>query len=243
MNNQILNNLYEFWEHIGELNDRLNSTERYSSVSMDDSDWPNRIFDLKYDGNLIGEIKELSKKNELPEIITITKPNNLYKDTDFEFIFGQKNMAFGMDKFSKPKLLNPNIKRVSTENDAIKFATTASKAFGYIVDKKVVCEIINQSNKIKLFTYQENSESLGCGIIFFDSNDNAGLHMIGTLPKGRGKGIGKNMTEHLLIEAKEGNVKTCVLHASLMGESIYTKLGFKTFGEIETYRILRDKNN
>jgi predicted acetyltransferase len=60
-------------------------------------------------------------------------------------------------------------------------------------------------------------------------------------PKGRGKGIGKKMTEKLLSEAIENGSKYCVLHASLMGESIYKKLGFIGYGELETYSILKPK--
>ncbi len=61
--------------------------------------------------------------------------------------------------------------------------------------------------------------------------------MIGTIPKGRGQGIGKSITEYLLHEAKQNGKNYCVLHASLLGESIYRKLGFKPYGELETYRI------
>ncbi len=53
----------------------------------------------------------------------------------------------------------------------------------------------------------------------------------------------ENITEHLLMEAKENRTKICVLHASKMGDPIYTKLGFQKYGEIETYRILKEKNN
>ena len=74
-------------------------------------------------------------------------------------------------------------------------------------------------------------------IIFFDSNKNAGLHMIGTTPNGRGKGIGTKMTAKLLLEAKANNSENCVLHASKMGENIYKKIGFNSFGEFETYQI------
>ncbi len=243
MNNKIINNLYEFWKHIGRLNNRLIETEKYSAVSMDGSDWPNRIFNLQNDYEIIERIKKISLKNELPEIITITKPNDLNIDSDFDIVFGQKNMALDLDLFSESVSPNPNIKRVKTENDSIEFANTASKSFGYRVDKNVIFEIVKNSKTVRLFTYQEGKECLGCGIIFFDSNNNAGLHMIGTLPRGRGKGIGKSMSEKLLMEAKENNSKTCVLHASLMGEPIYIKLGFKTYGEIETYRILKHKNS
>jgi predicted acetyltransferase len=82
------------------------------------------------------------------------------------------------------------------------------------------------------------NEYLGCGIIFFDSNNNAGLHMIGTISNGRGKGIGTKMTKKLLLEAKANKSEFCVLHASMMGENIYKKLGFNSFGELETYLIL-----
>lgn len=239
MNSQIINNLHEFWKEIGKLNNRLVETKKYSAVSMDSSDWPNRIFDLQKDNEVIEKIKALSKKNELPEIITITKPNDINIDSDFNFVFGQKNMALDLDLVSKHTTQNPKIKRVRTETDSIDFAKTASESFGYLVDHHVIFEIIKNTDRIRLYTYQEENECLGCGIVFFDSKNVAGLHMIGTLPKGRGKGIGKSMTEYLLIEAKRNNIKVCVLHASLMGEPIYTKLGFKAYGEIETYKILK----
>ena len=94
------------------------------------------------------------------------------------------------------------------------------------------------SSKVRAFNYLQNNEYLGCGIVFFDSNNNAGLHMIGTTPNGRGKGIGTKMTEKLIWEAKTNKSKNCVLHASIMGENIYKKLGFNSFGELETYLIL-----
>lgn len=108
----------------------------------------------------------------------------------------------------KPNKLSatPNIKRVETEKDSIDFAKTASDSFGYEVDFNVVYKIINGSETIRLFIHEEKGECLGCGIVFFDSNNNAGLHMIGTLPNGRGKGIVKRMTERLLIEAKKDNM-------------------------------------
>ena len=242
MNIQIINNLYEFWNQIGRLTNKLTESEYYSTVSMNDSDWPNRIFYLKNDFD-INKIQKLSKEGKLPEIITIEKPNNLKNNPDFEFIFSQRNMALDLKSYLKEPFENPNIKRVKTKEDSIRFAQTASESFNYRVDSNVVYNIVSNSDLIRLFIYQERDDCLGCGIVFFDSNENAGLHMIGTLSKGRGKGIGKSMTEKLLIEAKSNNLKFCVLHASLMGESIYRKLGFKPYNELETYKILKVRKN
>ncbi|WP_321516577.1 GNAT family N-acetyltransferase [Marinifilum fragile] len=243
MNNQVINNLYELWEQIGNITNRISKTNSYTAVSMVDSDWPNRIFNLENNAETLSEIVQLSRKGNAPEMITIPKPNGLSGNPNLEFVMAQKNMALDLKLFSSAAITNPNIKQVVTEENAISFAETASKSFGYKVDDQVINEIIKNSKNIRLFTYQEDKESLGCGIVFFDSRNNAGLHMIGTLPKGRGKGIGENMTEHLLMEAKENNAKICVLHASKMGEPIYTKLGFKTYGELETYKILKERNN
>lgn len=68
MNNQIINNLYELWEQIGNLTNKLSKTEDYSTVSMDDSDWPNRIFNLKNNTEAFDEILQLSQEGKLPEI-------------------------------------------------------------------------------------------------------------------------------------------------------------------------------
>ena len=90
---------------------------------------------------------------------------------------------------------------------------------------------------ILYFSYFAPSDDLG-SFTKFDSNNNAGLHMIGTIPNGRGKGIGSKMTESLLCEAKSSKSNNCVLHASQMGENIYKNFGFVPFGELETYLIL-----
>jgi hypothetical protein len=243
MNDKIINNLYEFWKHIGRLNNKLIETENYLAVSTDNSDWPNRIFDLKNNNDSIDKILKLSQEEKLPEIIAITKPNDLRSNPYFEFMFRQINMSLDLKSITNELYANPNVKRVETEKDSIDFAKTASDAFGYRVDYNVVFKIVNNSEAIRLFIYKEKSECLGCGIVFIDSNNNAGLHMIGTILNGRGKGIGKSMTERLLIEEKENNVNFCVLHASFMGEPIYRKLGFNSFEEIETYKILKKRNN
>jgi ribosomal protein S18 acetylase RimI-like enzyme len=240
VNALIINNLYELWDQIGNMTNKLFKMQNYTVVSMGDSDWPNRIYNLKDDTESLTEILQLSRQNKLPEFIAIPKPNNLERNTNLEFVTQQKNMALGLELISNKTIINPNIIQVKTEKEAIYFADTASKSFGYKVDSQVVYSIVQNSETIRLFIFIENNVSLGCGLVFFDSNNNAGLHMIGTLPEGRGKGIGRSITEKLLIEAKEQGANYCVLHASVMGESIYKKLGFKPYGELATYKILNE---
>ena len=238
MNNQIINNLFQFWTKIGEITNTLNEYKSYSTVSMKDSDWPNRIYNVQNNDAIINEILSLCKEDKLPEIITLSKPNELVNRAEFEFYFAQRNMSLDLNTIPNDELYIPNIIRVKSVLQCIEFANTASKSFGYKVDYKVILEISKATGSTQLFIYQEDENTLGCGIVFFDSNNNAGLHMIGTLPQGRGKGIGKQMTQKLINIAKQEKKEQCVLHASLMGENIYKRLGFIPYGEIETFKIL-----
>ena len=65
-----------------------------------------------------------------------------------------------------------NIKQVRTKEDALNFAKTASDAFGYKVDGNIVYLVSEDTSKVQIFTYLQNNEYLGCGIVFFDSNNN-----------------------------------------------------------------------
>ncbi|MBD0404404.1 GNAT family N-acetyltransferase [Flammeovirga sp. EKP202] len=239
MDNYIINNLYELWEHIGTINNTVITSEDFTAVAVQDSDWPKRVFDLKDHDSALTKVIDLCKKGDIPEVLTVPKSNDLRSHTGLALLMTQQNMALELESFTAEATTPPNIQQVKTEEGAKAFAAIASKSFGYRVDHKVINTIVRQSSTTRLFLYQENQKSLGCGIVFFDAENHAGLHMIGTLPEGRGKGIGKSMTMHLLKEAKGHGSKIAVLHASKMGEPIYTKLGFQKYGEIETYRILK----
>ncbi len=239
MNEQIINNLYEFWSLIGLRLNNLAEADGYKAVSVSGSDWPNRIYSVINKKYTFEKILALSQYGKLPEFITLEKPCDYVNNSALEFMFGQKNMSVDLKTIKSDFLANENIFQVKTEEDSVDFAKTASEAFGYRVDEKLAFEVSRITEKVRMYIYKNDNECLGCGIVYFDTNNNAGLHMIGTVPKGRGKGIGKYMTEMLLSVSKKNGKDFCVLHASLMGEPIYRKLGFEPFGELETYRILK----
>lgn len=238
MNQEIINNLYEFWEYIGKKIGRLVENDHYKAVSVVESDWPNRVFSISTGKDILSEIIDLIQGKLLPNIITVPKPTSLESHSHSKLFLKQRNMALNLKTVEIQSKNDENIKQVRTKEDALNFAKTASDAFGYKVDGNIVYLVSEDTSKVQIFTYLQNNEYLGCGIVFFDSNNNAGLHMIGTTPNGRGKGIGTKMTEKLLREAKANKSENCVLHASAMGENIYKKFGFNSFGELETYRIL-----
>jgi ribosomal protein S18 acetylase RimI-like enzyme len=239
MNEQIINNFYEFWSLIGNLAGKLKETVDYKAVLISNSDWPNRIYNINYSKDILEEIIALSQQGELPEIISVPKPNNLQEHSSLEFMSEKKNMAIALNSLRTDSIENKNIFRVETKKDSHNFAKTASEAFGCQVDAKLIFKVCKSSENVRFFNYMKGRECLGCGIVFFDSHNNSGLHMIGTLYNWRGQGIGKSMSDKLLLESQKNENALCVLYASLMGEPIYRKLGFELYGMLETYRILK----
>ena len=172
-------------------------------------------------------------------LLHLTKHTDLINYNKIQLLFKQTNMCLDLKDNKNEFLNNGNIHQIESKSDAFEFAKIASESFGYKVDGTIIYNLCKDNLHFRLFIYKEKEESYGCGIVFFDKNNVAGFHMIGTIPKGRGKGIGKSMTEKLISEAIANNSQYCVLNASKMGEQIYKKLGFTAYGALENYTILK----
>lgn len=236
MNSAIINNLFEFWTQVGKSNACYREEPNYEVVSVTGSDWPNRVFDV--DSELVNQdLIFRMKSEELPANLTLKDPINKEKLVGLDFGFDQKNMALNYDSYLEPEIVEPCIKEATSKEQLAQFAQTASQSFGYTVDPEIVFKTQQNTQGVFFYLYESNGRSLGCGILYMDSNQLAGLHMIGTLKEGRGQGIGKKMTQFLLQKGKSEGAKIAVLQASAMGENIYRRLGFETFGGLQTYRV------
>jgi len=239
MNDIITKNLFEFWDFIGQKNNIYMESSNYKAVSVVGSDWPKRVYAIEDKIEIYKEIINLSNESLLPDIITLNKHTDLTNCNKIQLLFTQTNMSLDLNDYKNEITNNNNIHQIESKSDAFEFAKTATESFGYKVDGTIIYNLCKDNLHSRLFIYKEKKESYGCGIVFFDKNNVAGFHMIGTIPKGRGKGIGKSITEKLIGEALINNSKYCVLNASKMGEQIYKKFGFTAFGILENYTILK----
>ncbi len=64
----------------------------------------------------------------------------------------------------------------------------------------------------------------------------AGVYCISALSKARGKGIGRAITRHAIMEAKLQGYKAAILQSSKLGYKVYESLGFKEIAKLYTYR-------
>jgi GNAT superfamily N-acetyltransferase len=237
MNNIIVKNLFEYWTVVGSLNQSLRQTPYFKYNPIQNSDWPKRVFELENSAEALDAIIELLPTANFPARITTSGLHTIQHDERFQFNFGLQNMAMSLNDAQFPYQETPEIHQVVDTDEILAYAHVATVAFKYHFNADVFANVLHQSEQVKAFVYVEEGEVLGCGTLFIDSNNVAGLHTIGTLPAGRNKGIGRKITERLLTQAQSEGCSIAVLNASVMGEPIYAKLGFKTYGELQTFSV------
>lgn len=62
-----------------------------------------------------------------------------------------------------------------------------------------------------------------------------GLYGIGTLPEARGRGLGRAITLHACLVARQRGYRVATLHATPLGLPVYRRLGFEPYGQMRFY--------
>lgn len=239
MKEKIVNNLFELWKYIGCKTNSLHIKNSYCYVIHDNHSWPSKVFELASDDNVAEKISKDFIKSDLPNSISLMEDISLETqllNNDFVLKSTVKGMYLDVSRERKLQDSYDSIERVDSIQKAVIFAEIASKSFGYELLSSTIIPLINAS-RLKLFIGKHGGKYVSCGMVHLDSNDISGLHMIGTLPEYRGKGLGKVMTGKLMYEAHKNESNQVVLVASIAGERIYSKLGFKLDGNLKSYSL------
>ncbi|RQO73857.1 hypothetical protein DBR43_00150 [Pedobacter sp. KBW06] len=244
----VINNMFEFWDFVGQQSNTLFSTSDFKAILVKDSDWPKRIFNLGMEQDpepsVFEKLAVQIQAGELPNMITFTESlAERYQEPLSAVGFTPRMKQLGMMIDLSAAVFNDeassaiHFEEVQDQEKADLFASIAAQSFNYHVGPEVVASLINRKDKLRLFIAYHENQAAACGLIFYDAQGNAGLHMIGTLPESRGKGLAKKLTVHLLKECINDQKKLCVLHASKAGEYVYVKLGFNAVKDVNTYHI------
>lgn len=241
MKSTIINNLFGFWKHTGFQGQFLKSTELFECTSPKNHSWPSKIFELKEPHLNINEIYTKVKNGIYPNSVSLLENPTLEARLvahNFMLKSTVKGMYLNLENAIKPQTDFHSIAKVDTVSAASEFARIASLSFSCEVLPSTISSLID-SPQLKLFIGGYKSKYVSCGLVFEDDSGISGLHMIGTISKYRGLGLGKIMTNKLLFEAFENNSSKVVLVASKAGERIYSKLGFISQGRLRSYAIKR----
>jgi hypothetical protein len=100
--------------------------------------------------------------------------------------------------------------------------------------------LIKGSVSVKLYLGFYEDVACAASIIIYHK-DIVTLHMIGTLPEYRSKGLGYAVTHKPLVDAALNGINQAVLMASSMGQSLYKKMGFEEYAQYHVYIYAREE--
>ncbi len=188
----------------------------------------------------IDSLKDKIKTEVTPNSVSIHEDEEMGKQLlNHDFVLTSSVAAMAMDVSDSNVEVEINVGQIepvdSDEKSRI-FADVASQSFGYPVLDTTISPLYKRQS-FRLFLGKLGDSYSSCGIVYFDKNKVAGIHMIGTLPKFRGKGLGRIMTQHLIQVAQENGYQQIYLVASKAGERIYSKMGFKNHGTLQSYSL------
>lgn len=239
MRGKIIGNLFDFWKEIGVSNGFYKAETAYHFTRPEDNSWPSKVFIYdasEVDYNKVHRNMELGLLPDSLNVICEHHDEKKILNSGFKKLSEVKPMALNITHGNKPELDFSSIQRVRTQLGARQFAHVASQSFGYPVHEKTILNLVSNS-KIRMYIGKINDVVASCGMIFLDHNGDSGIHMIGTLSRHRGHGLGKIMTQKLMYEASKNKSKYVLLVASQLGEPIYSKIGFKTYGGFINYSV------
>ncbi|WP_282053413.1 GNAT family N-acetyltransferase [Maribacter luteus] len=239
MNKEIIEHLFEFWKHIGHNGGFLKKEKGFNSTHPSENSWPNKIFNVNVEDLDLNDLKQKILSKKLPNSVAVYEqesPRKILTSNGYGVTSTLKAMALTTNGILYDNIKASDFLEVCSEHDAGLFAEVASGSFGYPVKPATIIPLYKDpAFKLYLGKYKDSFPS--CGIVYLDKNGVSGIHMIGTKADYRGLGLGKKMTQQLVNEAIKNQSKKVYLVASQAGERIYSKMGFKTYGVLESYSL------
>ena len=211
--------------------------------------WFSRIFDIKVpsasEKKVVTRIIESIKNDNTPDTLLINEESlsdefrNELILNNFSEIVEQTTMSY---ELSKLEYLNEdflNVKIIDQVRDFQKWFKAVRCIFG---EKDIrLFELFLKDKEIIFLAIISNGEIVSTTMMFIQ-NKIAGLHLVGTLKDYRGKGYGSLLTKFALKYATEQGCMHCVLQASKIGKSIYSKVGFNEYQKISHWKYSGKKN-
>jgi len=149
---------------------------------------------------------------------------------------GTNNISFGKDEkrlFTHHcKIMPIEIKKYKIKNTII-ISELFPKDWNFDFSKFISLHI--DQKYFKGFTLSTNNEPIGFGNLLIFGE----VGWIGNIvvqKEFRGKGLGTSITNHLIETGKGAGVKTFILIATELGESLYKNIGFRTELNYEFYK-------
>lgn len=211
--------------------------------------WPNRVWTNKVNGiieNLdLQNLKGVTEKNTFAVWSPKKDTSNSVYSTNIEFLSKTQNwrsesklycMSLALARWTLDKKDSNSLIRVASSNQSqlTTFTHVCSDGFGYRIDPNVILSVARHPC-VSIYLLYVNQQAVATALTY-SSSEVFGLFQIAVPEQQRGKGYAKQVTIELLNIAKQQGYKIATLQASLMGRSLYAKLGFREDGLLHLFK-------
>ena len=242
-------NVYELWIKTATISgNETNINNDIAWVTTENSDWPNVIFSAKFDSadapNKISDIVERIKKGEMPPFWTVGPTNTplnletILISTGFHQYYKQCGMAVDLNHISMSNQQQDTeleVKIVKELETLKQWVAVSNECFNENVSFEIFAKLHNEDD-IEFYVGLYNGKVVATLLAYF-ALDVVGFHFVATLPAYRKWGLASLLVRTALNNALERNCKWAVLQASPMGKSLYQKIGFKRYFDINHYKL------
>ena len=133
------------------------------------------------------------------------------------------------------------VSRAASHEDIEMWVQIGSEAFAYQIDINVIKPLVNDKD-IQLLLAWHNGQPAACALLY-KTNEVIGIHQVAVKHAFQGKGIAKNFMQHIIATCSQWQGEYMVLQASLAGQPLYEKLGFKAQFKIKNYQRIPAQTN
>lgn len=235
-----INNLTALWRLASNMYNGLKINSNYNIAKVRDSEWPNRIWNTNiFEEDDLSELHELLKETNSQLIYTkwyekIDKIIDESQNLGLSLLFSQIGMSLSLEDYISCKASEfTKLIEIDSDDSVNQWALVFFKCFGYNIPSQVIKFL---KSKVKYYLIYKGNTIIGCVSIFQKDNE-IGIHSLGILKEYRKNGYAEEVMHLLLSEAKNVGIAYAHLQSSLLGLSIYIKIGFKVLFQMGNYRL------
>ena len=234
-----IRNLTGLWRAMGE-GDGFVVGDGLMGCGFKDSGWPNRVwFDDKVSGRGIVGAEKILRETGYEMKLSVwdyAGDGAVFEEVvgaGFRESFGQVGMVLELTKLFE----EDGVMRVEEVifGDGIRvWGDVFEGAFGYRISERLLNRGVEG---VRLLLIYDGDVAVGTAMVYMGDAAVVGIHAMGVLPAGRGKGVAGRLMKYILNAAVLEGYAYAVLQASDMGKGLYAKLGFRDQFLMKNYVI------
>jgi ribosomal protein S18 acetylase RimI-like enzyme len=246
------NNSMALREYLGKEIGAIIQHEKYFDfIHAKDTSWPKIMFNIRLKVNEI---------DDFVEKVTVGVRQGRYPETFVTEISEQG--GFVLTELEKRDIkrrhwtvMHHDLKTVDSFNYPVNFEIIRVENENQLADWMRICEteLMKATMDARLFTNKfkdenmllflgvSNGKPVSTSLIYYQ-NKESGLYFISADGENRGKGFGKAITHHAILQAKERKCEIMYLEATDDGLPVYESLGFKNNGRALLFNFAKKRD-